>query len=180
MELDQEGPQLEPGQTATEIASDSRSVLDKITQRRDERDDTEVFDIPSWDGDLKARYQVVDRADMEKMILRARRRARGNGSSSGVDADADFLIKACCGVIAYDVDTDAEEQIASGYTMDLASMFKPVWPKGHPQEGESFTIHNERELVVYLLKWNGVALATHGAKVARWMQDTSKSIEDPQ
>lgn len=179
MELDHD-EQLEPGQAAPEIAADSQSILDKITKRRDQRDDTEVFDIPSWGGELKARYKVVDRADLEKMIDRIRRRRGSNGSSSGVEADADFLIKACIGVVAHDLDTDDEQEIASGYTMDLASILKPVYPKGHPMEGKPVTLHNERELVIYLLKWNGVALATHGAAVARWMQDTSKPVGDPQ
>lgn len=180
MEENDEGITLEPGVDAVTIAADAQSVLDRATKRRDERDDDHrIFDIPTWDGDLKAKYKVVDRPDLEKMIQRIRRRSRGNGASSGVDADADFLIKACVGVIACDVETDFEVPLSPGYTMDLAEMLNPVWPKGHPQEGESFEIKSQRELVIYLFKWNGIALATHGAKVARWMQDPTKSDEDP-
>lgn len=179
-ESEEEDVTLEPGVDAAVIAADAQSILDKVTKRRDERDDGhEVFDIPTWEGDLKAKYKVVERVDLEKMVQRIRKRQRSNGASSGVDADADFLIKACVEVIGYDAEADFEVVLSPGYTMGLASMLKPVWPKGHPQEGEPFTIKNPRELVIYLFNWNGIALATHGAKVARWMQDPTKPVEDP-
>jgi hypothetical protein len=172
---------LEPGVDAVVIAADAQSILDRATKRRDEQEDYQIFDIPTWEGDLKAKYKIVDRGELEKMVQRIRKRSRGssNGSNSGVEADADFLIKACIGIIAYDADADFEVTISPGYTMELASMFKPVWPKGHPLEGETFAIKTTRELVIYLFKWNGIALATHGAKVARWMQDPTRLAEDP-
>lgn len=171
--------QLEPGRTGPEIAGDTKSILDRIKERRDAREDKLTTDIPSWGGDLKARYQVLDRNEIDKMVKRIRARAAGNGSS-GTDADADFLLKACVGVIAYDLDSDIEEEIAPGYTMELASMLNPKFPKGHPQAGQPYPCPTERHLVVYLFGFNNIAMASHAAKVARWMQDTSKPVEDPQ
>ena len=180
MSIIEEDPGIEPGTTAPETAADSHSVLDKIKQRRDEREDILTIDIPSWDGDLKAKYQVLDRSEVEKMIRRVRARSNnGNSSAAGTDADCDFLIKACVGVVAYDADTDTETPVADGYTMTFARLLEPVWPKGYAQEGEPIKMNNERELVVYLFKWNNIALAAHGQRVARWMQDTSKPVEDP-
>lgn len=170
-----EDPVLEPETDAPTIAVDSPSVLEKIKKRRDEREDTLTIEIPSWDGDLMAVYKVVERDDIEKMIRRARRAAQdGNRADAAMEADADFLIKACVGVKAVDPDSDIEQQIATGYTMDLARMLDPKNEAGDPIQ-----IRNERELVAYLVKWNGIALAAHGQKVARWMQDTSKPVEDP-
>ena len=177
--MDDDEITLEPGTDAAVIAANAESILEKITKARDEREDTKVFDIPTWEGDLRARYQVVGREELERMVRRIRQRSRGNGTSSGVEADADFLIKACTEVIGYDADTDFEVVLSPGYTMELAGMLKPVYPKGHPMEGQPFVIKSPRELVIYLFKWNGIALATHGAKVARWMQDPTDPVGDP-
>jgi hypothetical protein len=171
---------LQPG-IAAEVAGDVRSVMDRINDRRDSDEDVLTIDIPSWGGDLKAKYQVLHRDEIEKMIRRAQAQARGNGSDSGVDADAAFLVKACVGVVAVDPeDGETEIELAPGYTMDLARTLKPKYPRGHPQAGDPVPIKNERQLVVYMLRWNGVALASHGQTVARWMQTMKRPIEDPQ
>lgn len=171
---------LEPGQLGAEIAGDTKSILTRIKERRDARDDELTLDIPSWGGDLRAKYKVLDRSEIDKMVKRIRARQTGNGGSTGTDADADFLIKACVGVIAYDVDTDTEEQISDGYTLALRDLLEPKYPRGHPQEGQDYPCPTERHLVVYLLGLNNIAMASHAAKVARWMQDTSRPVEDPQ
>jgi hypothetical protein len=158
---------IEPGTDAAEVAADSRSLLDRIKSRRDEREDVLTIDIPSWDGDLQAKYRVVDRAEIEKMVRRIRIRSTGNGNT-GSQADTDFLINACVGVIAVDDETNVERPLTSGYTMELAEML------GRPE------ITTPRELVAYLFKGNTIALGAHAIKVARWMQDTTKPVEDPQ
>lgn len=166
-----EDPGLEPGTTAVETAGDARSLLDKIKDRRENREDILKIDIPSWDGDLKAEYKVIAREDIEQMIRRVRFRqsgGRSNGvNNAGTEADADFLIKACIGVIAVDQETGAETKIADGYNRTLIEILEPE------------NTNDEKGLVVYLFKGNSIALAAHGQKIARWMQDTSKPIEDP-
>jgi hypothetical protein len=168
-----------PGASPAAIAVDHDSVLDRIKQRRDEQDEFLTIDIPSWDGDLKARYKVLDRDYVEKTIRRIRARANG-ASTSGVESEADFLIEACVEVVGYDAENDATFHVSDGYTMDLARSLDPKYPKGHSSEGEPIRIDNPRELVVYMLKWNGIALAAHAQTVARWMQNLKKPIEDPQ
>lgn len=169
---------LEPGVSAAETAVDSASVLDRMKQRRDARGDFITFDIPSWDGDLKARYEALEREEVEKMVRRIRARSNG-AASSGIEADCDFLEKSCVEIIGYDSDTDEEFHVADGYTMDFAKLLNPTFPPGHPQEGNPVPIQNVRELIVYLVKWNSIALAAHGQKVAKWMQELKKPIEDP-
>lgn len=170
---------FEPGASPAAIATGHDSVLDRITKRRDEQDEYLTIDIPSWDGDLQAKYKVLPRDYVEKTIRKIRARANG-ASASGVESEADFLIAACVEVVGYNVDTDETFHIADGYTMDLARDLNPKYPKGHAQEGEPVKINNEKELVVYMLKWNGIALAAHAQAVARWMQNLKKPIEDPQ
>lgn len=163
------GLDVEPGAVAADQAA-GKSILDTISARRDERlrDEVLTLDIPSWDGELRAKYRVVDRVELEAMIRKLRKRSRaseGNGANQAEAADADFLIKACVGVVAVDGDTDQTVQVSDGFNVPLAEML------GLPTE-------RARELVVYLFKGNGIAMAAHAMKVARWMQDTSKPVED--
>lgn len=167
MTEDGAGLDIEPGADAADAAA-GKSILDKISARRDERLREEVLtlDIPSWDGELRAKYRVVDRVELEAMIRKIRQRSRQPGSGDQAsDADADFLVKACVGVVAYDSDTDDTARVSDGYDKTLAEML------GLPTE-------RARELVVYLFKGNGIALAAHAMKVAKWMQDTSKPVDD--
>lgn len=174
--------QLEEG-LAADHAAGSDSLLERITKKRAQLEDVLTIDIPSWDGDLRAKYKLQDRREIEKMVRRIRARAtKETMDQEGINADLDFLIKACVGVVAYDVEEDQEVPLTNGYTMELVDILKPVYPKNHPKEGEPVEINGQRELVAYMLGWNNIALATHGQAVARWMQDTSKKPvgADPQ
>lgn len=184
MEEAQEG--LEPGITGAESASGGgQSVLDKIKQRRTEAlEDETWFGIPTWGGELKARFKVLDRSDIEKMIRSTQARLRGaskkNGSAVANDSDLAFLVKACDGVKAIDADNEIDEFLAPGFTLDLAKAMDPKYPKNHPQEGEPVVINDPKEFVAYLLAWNGISVATWAQQVGRWMQDTTRPVEDPQ
>lgn len=160
---------IEPEETAAGVVS--RSKLDEIKARRDERGDTLTTGIPSWGGELKARYRVVDRKEIDKMVRRIRTHANG-APGSGAEADTDFLINACVEVVAAPIDGDYEEDegdhVSDGYTKGLAEAL------GGPAGSET-----ARGLVAYLFKGNTIAISAHALKVARWMQDTSKVVEDP-
>jgi hypothetical protein len=172
-------PDIEPGTSAAEVAADHQSVLDRIKKRRDETEDFLVIDIPSWDGDLKAKYKVLDRDYVEKMIRRIRARTNG-AAASGIEAEADFLIDACVEIIGYDAEEDKQFHVGNGYDLELATALNPTYPASHPMAGEPVNISHPRELVVYMLKWNGLALAAHAQSVARWMQNLKRPVEDPQ
>lgn len=144
-----------------------KSLLDSIVSRREERmaDESLTLDIPTWSGELKAKYRVVERVELEKMVRALRARQTRNGVTEGTMADADFLIRACIGVIAHDNETEEEQTIAPGYTKQLTELL-------------GLEFERARDLVIYLFKGNGIAMAAHAMKVARWMQDTSRPIED--
>lgn len=172
-----EVPGVEPGSSGPEELS--QSALDRIVRRRQERSDILEIDIPSWDGDLIACYQVLGRQDLERMIRTIRARARDQkGTATGGDADLDFLIKACVEVKGYDQESDQKFHISDGYDMDLAGKITL-----YDEFENEIEVKNPRQLVACMLgkKDSSIALAAHSVKVARWMQDTSKNpIEDPQ
>lgn len=162
---------VEPGLDAL-TATRGRSLLDRIKSRRSETDDTLRLPVPSWNGELIAEYKVLDRTDIENMVKRIRARQSGQAGvkakPDSVGADCDFLIKACGGIIAHDNETDEEEVLTNGFNSELTALL------GNPDGVET-----ARDLVLYLLKNNTVALASHSMKVARWMEDTSKPVDDP-
>jgi hypothetical protein len=141
------------------------SILDGIRQRREERvaDESVTLSLPTWDGELKAKYKVLERSEVEK-IMRVRK--GGKNPAAGAMMDADFMIKACVGIIAHDNETGETEIIGTGYNPDLANLL------GNPQGTDT-----ARGLVFYLVKNNGIALAAHVQKLAKWMMDTSQEPE---
>jgi len=160
---------VEPGVSAAEEAAGALSVLDRVKARREERiaDETLTLDIPTWGGELRAKYKVVPRPDLEKMVRKIRARQSGNGQG-GNEADLDFLIQACVGVVAYDTESGEQEEVTNGYNKQLSDLLGVEAPAA-------------RDVLLYLFKGNGIAIAAHAMKVARWMQDTSKDPEqDPQ
>lgn len=180
-----EGAQLEPDMTGADVAHGGGSVLDKIKQRRTAVVEEDYwFNIPTWGGELKARFEVQERGEIEKQIrttqAQLRQAGRKGASAVGNDSDLNFLVKSCNGVKAVDAETEEEEFLTPGFTLELAAALDPKYPKGHPQEGQPVDIKNPKQLVAYLLAWNGISIATFAQRVGRWMQDTTLPVEDPQ
>lgn len=177
MTIENDGPlQLNPDASAADVAGGGGSVLDRVKKRRTNTVDTLWLDIPSWGGDMRAEYQVLDPDEVQKMIRRVQARQR-KGEDKRYDStpDLDFLIKACINVKAIDPETDEEQHLTKGFVMELVEMLDPKDQDENPIE-----IKDPRGLVAYLVKYNGIALAAHAQKIARWMQDTAKPVEDPQ
>jgi hypothetical protein len=177
----------DPDATGPEVASGSGSVLDRVKKRRSFVKDTQEFAIPSWNGELLATMKVLDRDKIDDMIRHVQSRARqaqltGKGRDRremariGNETDMDFLIDACTGIIARDEETEEEERVAFGFDdMSFAAQLDP-----RDEAGNVVEINTGRELLMYLLKWNTISLTTLSQKIARWMQDTSRPVEDPQ
>lgn len=176
MTLEDSPLDLDPDSSTATIAAGGGSVLDRVKKRRTNKAAEVWLDIPSWGGEMKAQYQVLDRDEVEKMIRRVQARQRqGDQRKSDSTPDLDFLIKACIGVKAFDMETEEEQILATGYSMELVPLLDP-----RDEDENPIVVKDQRGLVAYLMKYNGIALAAHAQKVARWMQDTGKSVEDPQ
>lgn len=164
-------PELGADGDAAEVAR-GQSLLDRAQQRREERKGTEEFNIPTWGGELLARYKVVPRRELNKIINKGRGKKGEAADRADVESDCDFLIKACVGIVARDIDTEEREEVASGYNEDLTRKLN-----------KEDKIGSARELVLYMFsdkegKANTVALGAHCMKVARWMQDPSRPVDD--
>jgi hypothetical protein len=136
------------------------SILARIKADRDARSTSEHVDlpIPTWNGDLVARYVVIERRAVEKLA---------DPKLAGT-ADLDFLIRACHGVFMRD---DNGDMIA------LADDAGPVRFDARLAMLLGIEATTGRDVVQYLFRANALAIGAHAAKVADWMQDTSQVID---
>lgn len=140
------------------------SLLDRVRARRDERLADEHLDlpVPTWDGDLVARYRVVQGEVWERITKRLQ------SGKSDPNTDADFLVAACSSVLLRDEDGRLQpiehEGREVGFDKGLASVL-------------GLEVERAREVVAFLVGDNPVALGLLSAKVVGWMQDTSAEVE---
>lgn len=152
--------------TQTGLASPDGSTLARIKARRDERlsDESLRLEIPTWDGDLIARYKVLRRNKWEEIIKRSRK---------DVGADLDFIAQACIGIIMRDPESGEHIELQEGgepirFDERLARMLDFTPPDKSPV----------RAIVMYMFKGNDVSTAAHAATIARWMTNTSAEVAD--
>lgn len=176
------------GESAADVLL-GQSILDRAKARRAGRDlDHEWFDIPSWDGELKGRYKVLERDDVERMVRSVKMRNVSNGKGNqagqsnrgaGAESDLDFIVKACVNLKVHDNETEEEKELCISYS-DIDSIKELFDDPDHAELHSAVeSIRSPREAVAFLMGYNGIAIASHAAKLARWMQDTSKE-SDPQ
>ena len=159
---EQDGQAEIPEDTPAAKVASGTSMLEAIQKRRSERLNYIQLNIPSWGNDLKARYEVIPKDELEAMLKKLSHQSKVDTDKG----DLDFLIRACSGVVAVDVEGDGDEQvIATGYTQALAGLL-----------GVDTT--TARELVRYMFKNNGIAVAAHAQRVAKWMTDPSADLGD--
>src|SRR5688500_18010026 len=105
--------ELEQTAGATTTAAEEAkgiSLLRKAAARREERVHALFLDVPSWDGDIIAEYQVVNRPRLETMARKISAESKGgNESSLRTAADIDFIVEACVGLYAYNPEGDSQE-----------------------------------------------------------------------
>jgi hypothetical protein len=139
----------DPDATAAEVASGSAgSALDRIKQRRNQVSDTLEVGIPSWGGELRAEFKLLDRDRIDEMIRVVQQRARqmqlsGRGRDRkemariGNETDMDFLVDACVGIWADPVDADQEREKLSDGFFDMTFV-----PQLDPAEVEHLRTHH--------------------------------------
>lgn len=161
------------------------SLLRKAAERREKRVHAAFIDVPSWDGDLIAEYQVVNRGKLETMARKISAESKGgNESSLRTAADIDFIVEACVGLYAYDPEGDSEEARRVAITDDLGKV--PYTRFGDilvriAGEGRTVTHapRTAREVVLKTFAKDNedpaVPISAHAMMIARWMRDPSKA-----
>lgn len=141
------------------------SLLGRIKARRDEQtaNETLTLPVPTWDGELLARYRVLERKVLEKLNAAAKRK-----QGAAVNGDADFLIRACVGLFVVD---DDGEQVA------LEDESGPIRFDSRLAAKLDVPAETARDVVMYAFKGNDLAVGSHAAKVAQWMTDTSQEVD---
>lgn len=157
-----------------EEGADTSSLLGRIKEQREERlkDESLTLPIPTWGGDLLARYRVMDRKEMMSLARRVREIQRKTGNADAATGDTDFILKACECVLVKDPESgeikeldDPQTGMLVGYDQRLAQAL-------------GLEVEKARDVLLHLFNNNAVAIGAHALKIARWMQDTSREVDD--
>lgn len=142
------------------------SIVEQLRARRAERLADEHLDlpIPTWEGQLVARYRVVRGEEVRKLLQRA---STGRADQT---ADASFLVTACEQVFAMD---DEGRMVVLRRPDGMPMRYEPAL--GELVAGERF--ERAVALVYHLFADNDLAISSHALKLAQWMQDTSREVE---
>lgn len=146
---------------------DAASRLAQIRAERDALAGAEYLDlpIPTWNGDLVARYQVIERRQAERLQQQFAK-AKGGG-----DSDLDFIIRACVSIWMPDADgTLVRVETDDGRPVRYDGQLAQLLGLDDPQM-------TARQIVGYLFRENQIAISAHANRVATWMQDTSVEVD---
>lgn len=135
-----------------------QSFIDQLRARRTAiaNETTKDFDVPGYEGLLKATYR---RMGFDEVMKIARRVANTNKPREELNAQIDFLVRAVTSIDAAD-----GRHIADGYTTELAAFF-------------GLETQRARECVQHVFG-HELAIAVHQAEVMRWMQSGESEVAE--
>lgn len=141
------------------------SQLERIKARRAERlaDETVLLPIPTWQGDLVARYGVIESKELRKLMRRIEK------SEGALGDNADLLVKACRGIQLRDENDDLQEIVGPDGG--------PVTFDATLAEKLGIDAGSQVEVVLHVIGRNPLAVGAHASTVIKWMQDTSKPVD---
>lgn len=133
-----------------------QSYIDKLRARRTAiaNEKTKVFDLPGYDGLLKATYKRLGYEEVMKIV---RRVARTDDAQVELGATIDFLIRSCVSIDGHD-----GTHISDGFNMGLAEFF-------------DFHTERMRDVVQHVIP-NDLAITAHQMTVLRWMQSGEEAV----
>lgn len=151
------------------------SVLAGITKRRDERVQDLHLDlpIPTWDGDLIARFEILPRKVVEKFATAKR----------SLDNDLNFIIRATRELYLLD-----PSKAGPGTRMELNDDYvriedddsgQPVrWDSVFAAKLEHPELGTAKDVLLYCVKDNGLAVGGLAGKLITWMQNTDAEVAE--
>lgn len=150
-------------------------LLTSLKEQREERVRDLHLDlpIPTWDGALVARFDVMDRSKVERFAKQKRT----------VEADQDFIINSVRELYALDKErivTGAQRMAGnedyvrvedeSGAPVKFDAML--ATQIGEPE------LTKAREVLMYCVKNNAIAIGGLAARLIQWMQNTDAEVAD--
>lgn len=152
-------------------------LLNRIAQEREERVQDLHLDlpIPTWDGYLVARFNIMERKRLEKFL-------KGRKGSQGVDNDASFLAQTLRELYLLD-----PEKEATGTRMEDADAYVRIEDEaGSPVKFDATLAKKlgqdemvtAKDVVLYCFKFNELAVGAMAVKVMQWMQNTDKEVAE--
>lgn len=148
--------------------------LANLRQQRDERVRDLHLDlpIPTWDGALVARFDVAPRKEVEKFGRQKRTQ----------DADCDFLINHVRCLYALDrekvVDAERMEENEDYVRIEDENGLPVKFDIRLAEKMGVTDATSAREVLQYLVKFNGIAIGGMAAKLIMWMQNTDAEVAD--
>lgn len=146
-------------------------VLARVAQNRQKRIKQVKFDypIPTWGGDVLARFRVTDREDVVAFSEAPRSTA----------SDVDFIIRAIEVICVRNPDTKKVEPLLTEagtyvqfdeYLAEKLGVADEVMAMTTPEFGPS------RAMVMFMFNGNEVAIGSCVAQLLEWMQDTDRKV----
>lgn len=169
----EEQPQTAAEAFATPTADVPSSVRDRLRAQRQEVQRQKWCDItiPGYDGELVARYRLVDGEELEKVGSRLRHKSK-NQADRLVNGSMDTLIMACEG---FYVRSQRDDQLypiqdETGEIMRYDDRLA---------EFLNFPAESARDVVRGVFGNNEMAIVQHNAKFSAWLADTSRDPDEP-
>lgn len=148
--------------------------LARLAQERDERVQDVHLDlpIPSWDGSLVGRFNVVSRKQIEKFA----------GRKATLETDMDLVIQATAALYAHDPD-----HAFPGERMDENEDYVRIededgnvvtWTTVLAEKLGKKDLTSGRMVLNYCFRENGIAMSGFALKLFRWMQNTDSEVAE--
>lgn len=151
------------------------SVLASIAKRRDERVQDLHLDlpIPTWDGDLIARFEILPRKVVEKFATAKR----------SLDNDLNFIIRATRELYLLDQSKSAPgtrmEDNGDYVRIEDDETGQPVrWDTVLAAKLEHPDLETAKAVLLYCVKDNGLAVGGLAGKLITWMQNTDAEVAE--
>lgn len=153
----------------------SINPLAHLKEQREERTQDLRLDlpVPTWDGDLFVRFNILPRKVVERFANKKRT----------VETDMDFIIQATREFYMKDSQRQVEGALRNDNDEDYVRVESgegtaTLWPGLAAAMDEPEVGANPHKVLMYCVKDNGLAVTGLAAKLITWMQNTDTEIAE--
>lgn len=150
-------------------------LLKQIASKREERVQDLHLDlpVPTWEGDLVVRFNVLPRKQVEKFATRKR----------SVEADTNFIISSTRELYLFDPNGTApgermEENTDYVRIEDDESGMPVRWDAVLAEKIGKSELQRAHDVLMYCVKDNALAIGWIAGRLITWMQNTDSNIAE--